>query len=223
MNFFKPKPTPKQAAMTAKKETKREVRSGQRDLEREIRELDRQEKQITAELKQRARAPGVNPNTDSALKAMAKQLVNVRANKTKLYGAKAHLGAVGMHASSMASQVAAASAVSSVTSAMASANSAMSAQETAKIMAQFQMENEKLQVKEEMMNDALAEAFDNDEMEEEADNVTNQVLAELGVELDSKFGGLNTPMGRPQNELSMEEQQALDSVLPDLKARLDAL
>jgi Snf7 len=223
MNFFKPKPTPKQAAMTAKKETKREVRSGQRDLEREIRELDRQEKQITAELKQRARAPGVNPKTDSALKAMAKQLVNVRANKTKMYGAKAHLGAVGMHASSMASQVAAASAVSSVTSAMASANSAMSAQETAKIMAQFQMENEKLQVKEEMMNDALAEAFDNDEMEEEADNVTNQVLAELGVELDSKFGGLNTPMGRPQNELSIEEQQALDSVLPDLKARLDAL
>ena len=211
MNFFKPKPTPKQAAMAAKKETKKEVRSGQRDLEREIRDLDRQEKQVMAELKQRARAPGVNPATDSALKAMAKQLVNVRANRSKLFSAKAHLGAVGMNASSMASQVAAASAVGSVTNAMAS------------IMAMFQMENERLQVKEEMMNDALADAFDNDEMEEEADNVTNQVLAELGVELDSKFGGLNAPMAKPQNDMSVEEQEALESVLPDLKARLNAL
>ncbi|KAI2493681.1 Snf7 [Fragilaria crotonensis] len=223
MNFFKPKPTPKQAAMAAKKETKKEVRSGQRDLEREIRDLDRQEKQVMAELKQRARAPGVNPATDSALKAMAKQLVNVRANRAKLFSAKAHLGAVGMNASSMASQVAAATAVGSVTTAMASANSAMSAKDTAKIMAMFQMENERLQVKEEMMNDALADAFDNDEMEEEADNVTNQVLAELGVELDSKFGGLNAPMAKPQNDMSVEEQEALESVLPDLKARLNAL
>ena len=85
------------------------------------------------------------------------------------------------------------------------------------------MENERLQVKEEMMNDALADAFDNDEMEEEADNVTNQVLAELGVELDSKFGELNAPMAKPQNEMSVEEQEALDSVLPDLKARLNSL
>ena len=222
MNFFKPKPTPKEAAMAAKKETKKEVRSGQRDLEREIRDLDRQEKQVMAELKQRARAPGVNPQSDTALKALAKQLVNVRANRTKLFSAKAHLGAVGMHASSMASQVAAATAVGSVTTAMASANSAMNAGDTAKIMAQFQRENERLQVKEEMMNDALADAFDNDEMEEEADNVTNQVLAELGVELDTKFGGLNAPMAKPQG-MSVEEQDALESVLPDLKARLNAL
>jgi hypothetical protein len=223
MNFFKPKPTPKEAAMAAKRDTRREVRSGQRDMEREIRELDRQEKQITAELKQRAKSPGVNPQTDSALKAMAKQLVNVRTQRTKLFSAKAHLGAVGMHATSMASQVAAASAVGSVTAAMATANSAMSASDTAKIMAYFSFENERLQVKEEMMNDALIDAFDTDDMEEEADNVTSQVLAELGIELDNELVGLNAPSARPQNELSVEEQEALDGALPDLKARLNAL
>ena len=209
--------------MAAKKETKKGVRSGQRDLEREIRELDRQEKQVLAELKQRARAPGVNPSTDAALKAMAKQLVNVRANRTKLFSAKAHLGAVGMHASSMASQVAAASSLGSVTAAMAAANKATSAGDTAKVVAEYQMQNERLQVKEEMMNDALADAFDNEEMEDEADNITSQVLAELGVELDSKFGGLNAPMAKPQHEMSVEEQEALEGVLPDLKARLNAL
>jgi len=223
MNFFQKKPTAKEAARKAQRETRREVRSGQRSMEREIRDLDRQEKEITMELKKRARAPGVNPATDSALKAMAKQLVNVRAQRSKLFAAKAHLGAVGMHASSMASQVAAAQAVGSVTTAMAKANKAMNPTETMKIMGEFERENERLQVKEEMMNDALIDAFDNEELEEEAEDVTNQVLAELGVEMDSKMVGLNAPSKTPATELSVDEQEALSDVLPDLKARLNAL
>ena len=94
MDYFKKKPTPKEAAMAAKRETRKQVRSSQRDMEREIRELDRQEKQITMELRQRAKAAGVNPAKDTALKALAKQLVNVRQQREKLYAAKAHVGAL---------------------------------------------------------------------------------------------------------------------------------
>jgi division protein CdvB (Snf7/Vps24/ESCRT-III family) len=99
----------------------------------------------------------------------------------------------------------------------------MDAKETAKIMQQFQMENERLAVKEEMMNDALMDAFDNEELEEEADQLTAQVLAELGVELDSQLVGLDAPLSKPEGELTTEEQQALEDALPDLKARLNAL
>jgi hypothetical protein len=119
--------------------------------------------------------------------------------------------------------VAAASAIGSVTSAMATANSAMDVKATTKIMQEFRRENERLEVKQEMMDDALIDAFDTDDVEEEAEQVTNQVLAELGVELDSKMVGLNAPSKQPINEMSVEEQEALDSVLPDLKARLNAL
>jgi len=224
MNFFQKKPTPKEAAKAAKRETRKEVRSSQREIEREIRELDRQEKQVTTELKQRAKTVGVNPTKDSALKALAKQLVNIRQQREKLFAAKAHIGAVGMHASSMASQVAAASAIGSVSNAMGAANAAIDSKETMKIMAEFTRQNETLQVKEEMMNDALIDAFDNEDLDAEADEVTNQVLAELGVELDSQLVGINAPSKKPQQaELSPEEQEALDSALPDLKARLDAL
>jgi hypothetical protein len=191
-------------------------------MERELREIDRQEKQITMELKQRAKV--TNNSKDPALSALAKQLVQVRKQKEKLMTAKAHIGAVGMHASTMATQVAAASAIGSVTTAMATANSAMDVKATTKIMQEFQRENERLEVKQEMMDDALIDAFDTEDVEEEAEQVTSQVLAELGVELDSKMVGLNAPMSKPQGEeLSMEEQEALDSVLPDLKARLNAL
>jgi charged multivesicular body protein 2B len=194
-------------------------------MEREIRELDRQEKQITVELKQRAKA--VSASKDPALAALAKQLIQVRKQREKLVSAKAHIGAVGMHATSMASQVAAASAIGSVTSAMAVANSAMDVKETTRIMHEFTRENERLQVKQELMDEALIDAFDNDEVEEEAEQLTNQVLAELGVEMDSRLVGLDAPMIKPvaedPNALSQEEVNALESVLPDLNARLNAL
>jgi charged multivesicular body protein 2B len=191
-------------------------------MEREIRELDRQEKQVTGELK--ARAKVVSGSKDSALNALAKQLVQVRKQREKLQAAKAHIGAVGMHATAMASQVAAASALGSVTNAMSVANSAMDVKETMKIMNEFNRENEKLAVKQEMMDEALMDAFDNEDVEEEADLVTSQVLAELGIELDSKLVGLDAPMVGPKADtISQEEQEALESVLPDLHARLNAL
>jgi division protein CdvB (Snf7/Vps24/ESCRT-III family) len=173
-------------------------------------------------LKQRAKAVS-NPK-DPALAALAKQLVQVRKQREKLLTTKAHIGAVGMHATSMASQVAAAQALGSVTGAMQVANSAMDIKATTKMMHEFQRENERLEVKQEMMDDALIDAFDNDEVNEEAELLTNQVLAELGVEMDSQMVGLNAPTMKPQGEeMSQEEADALNDVLPDLKARLNAL
>lgn len=221
-NPFGKKPTAKELAKQAKRETRREVRGAQREMDREMRELDRQEKQITMELKQRAKS--VNNSKDPALAALAKQLVQIRKQKEKLVGAKAHIGAVGMHATSMASQVAAAQVLGNVTEAMQTANKAMNVQETTKMMQEFQRETERMEVKQEMMDDALIDAFDNEEVNEEADQVTNQVLAELGVELDQQMIGLNAPSVKPVGEeISQEEQDVLADALPDLRARLDAL
>lgn len=126
---------------------------------------------------------------------------------------------MGMHATVAASQIAAVSAVGSITESMKVANKQMDIKKTTKIMAEFQRENERTQVKEEMMDDVLMDAFDTEGMEEEADQLTNQVLAELGVELDQQMVGLNAPA----KKLQTEEEEVLDEVLPDLKARLDAL
>merc|ERR1719469_1456058 len=142
--------------------TQRPKQTSQRDIEREIRDLERQEKTIMAEIEQQAKRPGVKGANDPSLKAMAKNLVQVRNQRDKLYSAKAQIGAVGMQVSSMASQVAAATAVGSVTTAMSKANSAVDSKEMAKIMNQFARENEVMQVREEMMDDALTDAFDAD-------------------------------------------------------------
>jgi charged multivesicular body protein 2B len=196
--------------------------SNQRELDREMRELDRQEKQVTMELKQRAKV-AANMN-DPTLKTLAKQLVNVRQQRTKLQSAKAQVGALGMHATATAAQVAAVTALGSVTEALKPANEAMNIQKTNAILKQFQMENERMAITEEMMDDALASVFDADGVEEEAEEVTQQVLAELGVELDTQLMGLDAPRKKvAANAEEAQADQALDDLLPDLKARLNAL
>ena len=64
-------------------------------MDREMRELDRTEKQVMAEIKQRAKAPGVSGQGDAALKSLAKQLVQIRKQREKLISAKVQMGAVG--------------------------------------------------------------------------------------------------------------------------------
>lgn len=222
MGWFQKKETPKEAVMKAKRETRKEVRSNQRDIDREMRELERQEKQITLELKQRAKT--ANSSSDPTLTVLAKQLVQVRQQRTKLHSAKAQIGAMGMHAQVTASQVAAVSAIGSVTETMKVANQQMDVKQTMKIMSEFTKENERMQVKEEMMDDVLADAFDTEGMEEEADQLTNQVLAELGVELDQQMVGLDAPKTKLQvNGTETAEKDPLEDALPDLRARLNAL
>jgi two-component SAPR family response regulator len=152
-------------------------------------------------------------------------LVQLRKQKEKLYETKAQLSSVGMQATAMASQVSAIAAVGSVTAALSSANEVMDAKKMGQTMMEFQRQNETAKVKEEMLNDALADAFDESDVEEEADDVTNQVLAELGVEMDAKMAGLDAPSKVPAGEevATTEEEEALMDALPDLRARLDAL
>merc|ERR1711897_31048 len=107
---------------------------------------------------------------------------------------------------------------------MKTTNEAMNVKETMKVLQEFTKETERMEIKQELMDDALMDAFDNEDVEEEAEQVTNQVLAELGVEMDSKMVGLNAPSNSLQaQEMANEEQEALDALLPDLKSRLDAL
>mmetsp|Transcript_23369 Transcript_23369/g.47532 ORF Transcript_23369/g.47532 Transcript_23369/m.47532 type:complete len:230 (+) Transcript_23369:644-1333(+) len=229
MPFFSKKPTPREQARTAQKETRSTIRANQRQIDRDIRDIDRQEKLLLQQIKQRAKTSGVDPSKDSALKAQAKQLVNLRKQKEKLHETKAQLSSVGMQATAMASQVSAISAVGSVTEALSTANSVMDAKKMSLTMAEFAKQNETAKLKEEMLNDALADAFDEEDVEEEADLVTSQVLAELGVELDGKMVGLDAPSKVPPQKDGekiapiSEEDEALMDALPDLRARLNAL
>ena len=220
LNPFKKKLTPKELAQAAKRETTKEVRSGQREMEREIRSLEREEKKLLLEIKQRAKQPGVKGMDDPALKSMAKNLVQIRSQRNKMIAQKTHLSSVAMTATSMATQVTATAAIGSVSTAMSKANKAIDAKEMSKIMVDFTRQNEVMEVRQEMMDDLLTDVFDSEGVEEEADEVTGQVLAELGIELDSQMVGLTAPSSKVSTGETVQEEEE-DFV--DLRARLDAL
>jgi len=174
-------------------------------------------------LKKRARR--ASSPSDPGLKALAKQLVQIRNQRDKLTTTRSHVGAMGFHAVTMGAQMSAASAMGTMTNTLKTANAQMNMKQTMQMLAQFQKENEMINTKEELMDDMLTDAFDTEDMEEETENITNQVLAELGVEMDGQMVGLSAPSAKPVGEeaLTQEEQTALDDALPDLKARLNAL
>ena len=77
MNLFKKKPTAREQVKAAQKETKQTVCTNQRQMDRDIRDMDRQGKLLLQQIKARAKTSGVDPQTDTALKAQAKQLVHL--------------------------------------------------------------------------------------------------------------------------------------------------
>ena len=85
---------------------------------------------------------------------------------------QAWLSSMGMQASAVASQVSAISAVGSMANALMRANDAMDAKKMSKVMVEFTRQNEIAKVKEELLNDALVDAFNESNMEEEADLVS---------------------------------------------------
>ena len=166
----------------------------------------------------------MNPAKDNALSTMAKQLVSTRQQKEKLISSKYQLGAMNTKASVMTSQLGAAQAMKSVTGAMGKMNDAVDAKEMTKMMMEFQKQTEIMNVKEELMDDALTDAFDNEDIEEEAEQITNQVLAELGVELDGQMAGLYAPQSKVQkNSRPAAVQEDEEDMLPELRDRLNAL
>jgi len=70
------------------------VSRSQRDIEREIKQLERQEKQIAADIKKLA-AQGQM----SSARLLAKQIVQIRNQRERMYKSKATLNSVSTHTS----------------------------------------------------------------------------------------------------------------------------
>lgn len=221
--FSKKEPTPAELL----KDVKKEVRVGTRDLDKDLRDLTRTEQEIVVSIKKRA-AVASGPD-DKILRAFANQLVGIRAQKDKVLAAKAQLSTMQSKATALKSQLAVANSMTAVGAVMGKMNSQQTASKTMAGLREFQKQSVMSDLQAELMDDALCDAFDGDGVEEEADALTNQVLAELGLETASAMQsapvgrgikGATPEAGKKQEE---EEEQDLAAQLPDLMARVNAL
>lgn len=168
----------------------RALNKAMRDLDRERTNLENQEKKVIADIKKMAKMGQMD-----AVKVMAKDLVRTRNAAKKFMLMKANIQAVSLKITTLKSNHAMAQAMKGVTRAMATMNKKMNLPEIQRIMMEFEKQSEIMDMKEEMMDDAIDDALGDENDEIEGDKIVTQVLDELGIELTGELANLN-----PENQ-----------------------
>ncbi|KAL9188041.1 hypothetical protein ACHAXT_006419 [Thalassiosira profunda] len=169
--FGKEKPLKEQL-----RENKRMITRAIRELDRETRSLQREEQRLTIEIKKMARE-----NQMGAVKIMAKDLVRTRQYITKFIEMRSQLQGCALKLQTVKSHAAMVDAMSSTAQAMSKMNKAVNVPSINKMMAEFERENMKSEMMQEMMGDAIDDVMEGDEDEE--DRIVGQVLDELGLDM----------------------------------------
>ncbi|KHJ89884.1 SNF7 family protein [Oesophagostomum dentatum] len=208
------------------------LRQNQRALNKAIRELDReksrmemQEKKVIAEIKKMAKM-----NQMDSVKVMAKDLVRTRRYIKKFIIMKANIQAVSLKVQTLKSQDAMAQAMKGVTRAMQSMNRQLNLPQIQKIMMEFEKQSEIMDMKEEIMGDAIDDALGDETDDAESEQIVNQVLDELGIQMGQEMAGLPTTGGQIGVPAAAEKARQPvaaggggTDIDDDLQARLDQL
>merc|ERR1711899_529384 len=154
-----------------------------------------------------------------AVKIMAKDLVRTRRYVKKFMLMRANIQAVSLKIQTLKSQSAMANAMKGVTKAMGSMNKQMKLPEIQKIMMEFEKQSE-------IMEDAIDDVMGDEDDEEESDAIVNQVLDELGLQLNDKIGDAPIGTGTLASTTAAKNKTAVaagatDDDDADLQARLD--
>lgn len=88
-----------------------------------------------------------------------------------------------------------AQAMKGVSRAMANMNRQLNLPQIQQILHEFEKQSEIMDMKEEMINDAIDDAMEDEGDEEESDAVVAQVLDELGLQLTDQLSGLPAASG----------------------------
>ena len=196
------------------RESKRMINRSIRELDRERTKLQAQERKLIAEIKKLAKAGQMG-----SVKVLAKDLVRARRNVTKFYEMRSQLQAVELRLQTIKSTSAMADAMKNVTKAMVRMSKVLSVPGLQKILQEFMRENERMEMTEEMMGDAVDMALGDEEDAMESDAVVNQVLSEIGVEIGGQLESGHLPGVREE----AKQEVAVNGGLDDLETRFKNL
>ncbi|OQS05895.1 charged multivesicular body protein 2a [Thraustotheca clavata] len=160
------------------RENKREINRAIRDLDRERTNLQMAEKKLIIEIKKMAKE-----NQIASVKIMAKDLVRTRQHITKFYTMRSQLQAVSLRMETAKSAEAMTSALQNTTKVMKAMAKTMNLPKLNKIMMEYTQESEKMEMQQEMLGDTIDDVMDADQDEEEEDKIVSQVLDEIGIDM----------------------------------------
>lgn len=182
-NFFG-KPDPKDEQRKAD----RQLRKVGRELERDRQTLDKEEAKLEAEIRKLAKE-----GNNEACKVLAKQLIQLRKQKTRSYAASSKVQGIGLQNKTMGASVKMADAMGIASKTMHNMNVILKPEQIAATMNNFSKESMKMDMTDEMINDSLDDIMNDSGDEQETDDVVNRVLDEIGIEISGKMSKAPMP------------------------------
>ncbi|KAI9678705.1 MAG: ESCRT-III subunit protein did4 [Caeruleum heppii] len=165
----------------------RALEKTQRELDRERVKLENQEKKLVVDIKKSAKNGQIG-----ACKIQAKDLVRTRRYIQKFYQMRTQLQAVSLRIQTVRSNEQMMQSMKGATSLLGTMNRSMNLPALQRIAMEFEKENDIMEQRQEIMDDAVDEATGMED-EEEGEEVVKEVLDEIGVDLGQAMG--DTPSG----------------------------
>ncbi|KAI4173943.1 MAG: hypothetical protein LQ343_002711 [Gyalolechia ehrenbergii] len=197
----------------------RALEKTQRELDRERVKLENQEKKLVQDIRKSAKNGQMG-----ACKIQAKDLVRTRRYIDKFYSMRTQLQAISLRIQTVRSNEQMMQSMKGATSLLGSMNRQMNLPALQRIAMEFEKENDVMDQRQEMMDDAIDDVTGLED-EEEGDEVVNKVLDEIGVDLGQAMG--ETPSGLQKN--AVPDARVAEAIGgggnedDDLQARLDSL
>lgn len=222
--FGKPLPPDEQV-----KRWRQKIRQEERNLERQIRQIDMEELKVKRTLKEAAKK-----GDHKSCRMLAKEIVRARKSKDRMYTSKAQLNSVGMQLQQQLAQLKVMGGLKKSTEIMRLVNRLVRLPQIHMTMEEMAKEMMKAGIIEEMMEDAMA--ANEDDLEEEAEEEVSKVLMEVTAGVMLAGGRVGTGLPTTATTAAQEETgaTAADIDLPDaapaateeeddMQARLEAL
>ena len=179
------------------KENKRLITKSSRYIEREMKRLQREEPKILSEIKKLALKQLHGP-----AKIRAKDLARLRNQVSQLYILSSQLKGITMQLSSFRCSAAVMEALKRSTQSLKAVGDSMSIKDVMNMVKDYARESETLDVKNDMMENAIDEAMETGDIDADSNKIYEQVCDEVGVDAQNESGPVS------MNKLGNEEVKA---------------
>lgn len=171
----------------------RSLEKSQRELDRERQKLELQEKKLIQEIKKSAKNGQMG-----ACKIQAKDLVRTRRYIEKFYSMKTQLQAISLRIQTLRTNEQMMHAMKGATGVLGNMNRSMNLPGLQRIVMDFERENDIMDQRQDMMDDAIDEVTGLED-EAEGEEIVEQILEEIGVDLNNSMG--KVPKGLQKNSI----------------------
>ena len=187
-------------------EARKEIKGGKRDIDRQIRDLERAEQRALAE----ARACAKKGDTQGA-RTLAGEVVRVRNARQKMLATRSQLSSVSLRTQEMEAVATQVAAVRTAGKAMHAANAQVDPRQMQAVLREFEKQAGAADLRTEMLDDL----FDDAEVDGEADEAVTKIFEELSIETTEKMGAAprHAVAAQPQRQ-----QETEDDILRQLAA-----